>query len=288
MSNLTIAIAQINPALNDLSHNFKLHKELINSAIDARADLILFPELSLTGYLLKDLVKIVAINPATNDYINKLKELSKNIAIVFGFVEQSDEGFLYNSAAFLESGEIKHIHRKVYLPTYGMFDESRYFASGQRVRSFSALGGKFGILICEDFWHISASYVLAMDGTHFLFVPTSSPYRALGGEDTLDNRLLVEQLNRSIAQILSLYIIMVNRVGCEDGITFWGGSEVIDPFGSVVAKAKYFEPELLFTQISSDEVRRARAIMPILSDENLQLTLSEIKRIQERTTGSTY
>lgn len=282
MTTIKLAIAQISPALDNIGNNIKLHQELATAAIEKGAQLILFPELSLTGYLLRDLTKSIALNPFSNECLKTLKTVSRNIAIVFGFVEVSGEGFFYNSVAFLENGEIKHVHRKVYLPTYGMFDEGRYFAAGQKVLSFSALGGQFGILICEDFWHISTSYILAMDGVQFLLVPTSSPFRALGGENNKDNRQVVEQLNRTIAQILCLYVVCANRVGSEDGITYWGGSEVIDPFGSVVAKAQYFEAELLFAQIDSNEVTRARAMMPLLSDENLPLTLSELKRIQEK------
>jgi len=282
MDSLKVAIAQINPVLDDLEANISLHKEFITKAIDSGANLIIFPELSLTGYLLKDLVKSIAINPFSSGYIKQFKNLSQNIATVVGFVEESEEGLLYNSSAFLEQGEIRHIHRKAYLPTYGMFDEGRYFAAGKSLHTFSAAGRRFGILICEDFWHISTSYVMAMDGAHFLLVPTSSPFRTIGGDDKLDNRTLVEQLNRSIAQIFSLYVLLANRVGCEDGISFWGGSEVIDPLGSVVAKARYFEPELLFAEISSDEVRRTRAIMPLLRDENMLIILSELKRIQAK------
>ncbi len=282
MANIKIAIAQISPSLDNLDDNVKLHQELTISAIEKGAQLIIFPELSLTRYVLRDLIKSIAINPHSNESLKTLKTLSRNIAIVFGFAELSEEGFLYNSAAFLEDGQIKHIHRKVYLPTYGMFDEGRYFAAGKKVLSFSALGSQFGILICEDFWHISTSYILAMDGVQFLLVPTSIPFRVLAGENNTDNRQVVEQLIRSIAQILSLYVICANLVGSEDGITYWGGSEVIDPFGSVVAKARYFEPELLFTHISSTEVQRARVMMPLLSDENIKLTLSELNRIQEK------
>lgn len=279
---MKIAIAQINPLLDELAANISLHKKLITSAIDSGADLIIFPELSLTGYLLKDLVKSIAIRPSFSRHMEQFKTFSTNISIVIGFVEESKDGLLYNSSAYLEQGEIKHIHRKAYLPTYGMFDEARYFAAGQSLHAFSAVSGRFGILICEDFWHISTSYIMAIDGAQFILVPTSSPFRAIGGTDKMDNRRLVEQLNRSIAQIFSFYVVLANRVGCEDGISFWGGSEVIDPFGSVVAKAQYFEPELLFAQISSDEVRRARAIMPLLRDENMRMTLSELKRIQEK------
>ena len=277
---MKVAVAQINPLLNELQANISLHKELIKSAIDSSADLIIFPELSLTGYLLKDLVQSIAINPLCSNHIEQLRELSHNIAIVFGFVERSKEGLFYNSAAHLAQGDIRYIHRKVYLPTYGMFDEGRYFAAGGSLRSYSANGGRFGILICEDFWHISASYIMALDGAQFLLVPTSSPFRSLSGGDKLDNRRIIEQLNRTIAQTFCLYVLLANRVGCEDGITFWGGSEVIDPFGSIIAKAKYFEPELLFAEISSDEVIRARSIMPLLRDERLNLVLSELRCIQ--------
>src|SRR5690242_368820 len=158
----TVALAQIKPKLGCLADNLVLAEAAIEKAIAAGADLVVFPELALTGYFLKDLVPDVALRLDSPE-IEKLKALSTRISIAIGFVEVSPDYRFFNSALYLEGGEIVHVHRKVYLPTYGLFDEQRYLARGDRFRAFDTRFGRFGILICEDMWHLSAPYILAMD-----------------------------------------------------------------------------------------------------------------------------
>ena len=161
---MRVALAQVAPALGNVEANLRMHRSAARKAAAAGADLIVFPELSLTGYLLQDLVPEVALSPEQSREIEQLRRLSRRIAIVMGFVEESEDHRFYNSALFLARGEILHSHRKVYLPTYGMFDEGREFAAGETFRAFDTPLGRFGILICEDAWHPSAAYLLARDG----------------------------------------------------------------------------------------------------------------------------
>lgn len=127
-----VALAQIKPTLGDLSRNLALHEEVCEEAIVEGADLLVFPELSLTGYFLKDLVPSIALHPESST-LDRLKDFSRRIAMVLGFVEEAKGTFFYNTALFLEQGKVRYLHRKVYLPTYGIFDEQRYLAGGDRI-----------------------------------------------------------------------------------------------------------------------------------------------------------
>ena len=148
--NCIAALAQIDSRVGNVKANLEHHLECIDRAIMQGAQLILFPELSLTGYTLRDLAWDVALDPETSPVFDSLKEKSRKISIVVGFVESAPNHGIYNSAAFLEDGVIRYIHRKIYPPTYGMFEEGRYFSSGTSLRAFDSKLGRFGILICED------------------------------------------------------------------------------------------------------------------------------------------
>jgi len=275
-----IALAQINPALGDLERNLALHEKTAEEAIGRGASLLVFPELSLTGYFLKDLVSSVAF-PMTSPILGRLRDLSRRIDLVVGLVEESPEHLFYNAAIYLSMGEIQHVHRKVYLPTYGIFDEQRYFAEGGRIRTFRARVGRSAILICEDMWHPSTAYVASLDGMEILISPSASPGR--GGLEEgkfFANARAWETINRAYAQLFTCYVIYANRVGYEDGACFWGGSEAIAPSGEPVAKAEYLSEEILVVEIDPAEVRRARTVNPLLRDERLDVTLRELERVR--------
>lgn len=280
MNRHIIALAQISPALGDLERNLALHEKTAEEAIGRGASLLVFPELSLTGYFLKDLVSAVAL-PMTSPILGKLRDLSRRIDLVVGLVEESPEHLFYNAAIYLSMGEIQHVHRKVYLPTYGIFDEQRYFAEGGRIRTFRARVGRSAILICEDMWHPSAAYVASLDGMEILLSPSASPGR--GGLEEgkfFTNARAWETINRAYAQLFTCYVLYANRVGYEDGACFWGGSEAIAPSGEPVAKAEYLSEEILVVEIDPAEVRRARTVNPLLRDERLDVTLRELERMR--------
>lgn len=277
---MKIAIAQINSILGDLDKNIKIHIDYCKNSIDKKADVIVFPELSLTGYSLKELNYAIAFNPYTSTTLKPLLELSKKISIICGFAELSDEFGIYNSSLYLEDGIIKKIHRKIYPPTYGLFEEFRYFSKGKDVSSFETKHIKSGILICEDLWHLSLPYVLAMDNAKIIYTIAASPTRLSTDTDSFKNYEINSEQHRSFARLLSVYLVFVNRVGFEDGINFWGGSEIIDPFGNVIVKANIFDEDLVFGEINIEEVKRARHQARHFLDEDLELTkrlLSNIK-----------
>ena len=279
---IRVAIAQINPKLGDLPANLALYEESIRRGIEEKADFLLFPELSLTGYFLRDTVPSVALTIKSVE-LKKLGQLSRELPFVAGLVEEGGDHRFFNSAIYFEDGEVRHVHRKVYLPTYGMFDEQRYFARGDRVRAFDSKFGRLALLICEDLWHPSTIYLAALDGALAVLCPSASPLRGIvDGQVQDDNARYWEMINRAYAETYSLFLIYGNRWGFEDGVGFWGGSEVVDPFGQRLAKAGYYDEAFLVAEIALESVRRKRTMSPLLRDEDLDLTINELMRIRDR------
>ena len=282
---IRVAIAQINPKLGDLPANLAGYEEQIRQGVEQRADLLLFPELSLTGYLLRDTVPSVALTLNAPE-IEKLKKLSRELPFIAGLVEESSDHRFFNAAIYFEDGEVRHVHRKVYLPTYGMFDEQRYFARGDRVRAFDSKFGRISILICEDLWHPSTIYLAALDGALAVFCPSASPLRGIVDNQVQDdNARYWEMINQAYAETYSLFMIYGNRCGFEDGVGFWGGSEIVDPFGQRIIKAKYYDQDFVVGEVGFEAVRRKRTMSPLLRDEDIDLTINELMRIRERPAG---
>ncbi len=274
----SVALAQVSPALGNLEKNVEKCERIIEQAIRDRIDLIIFPELTLTGYFIKDIVASVAITQE-NPILKKFLRYSNRVSIVIGAVEETPDFKFYNAAFYLENGEIVHVHRKVYLPTYGLFDEHRYLASGNRIRAFDTKFGRMAILICEDLWHPTAVAITALDGAHYLIGISCSPGRGIEASDRLGSSITWERLNRTYAQIYSIYVLYCNRTGFEDGINFWGGSEIISPSGDQVIKAMYLQEDFIHTTLSDRVIRRERIITPLIRDEQLHLTIQELERI---------
>lgn len=274
-----VVLAQIAPALGDLDRNLKTHLEEIRRAARAGADLIVFPELSLTGYLLQDLVSDCAQTVNDSPHLERLAKASRDIAIVMGFVEQGSGLTFHNAAAVFAKGALTHLHRKVYLPTYGMFDEGRYFAPGEIFRTFAAPWGRTGILICEDFWHLSSSYLLAMEGMEVLIVLSNSPTKALDAARQPTSHTAWLNLGVVTAQFLSCFVIYVNRTGYEDGWNFGGGSFVVGPSGKVLAQGEIMKSDTVKATLNEPLLRKARTSYPVLRDEKLDLVRRELERI---------
>jgi predicted amidohydrolase len=279
MRDLRLALAQIDTGLGTVTANLEQHERTIAEAVQGRAELVVFPELSLTGYVLRDQVPEVA-STLESETLRAMCEMSREIDIVVGFVEESPEHLFYNAAAYLSGGQVRHVHRKVYLPTYGMFEEGRDFASGGRLRSFECAAGRAGLLICEDAWHPSSAFLLTQQQAQLLIVPSSGPSRGAKPDRGLTSVEVWRSLLTVTAQFQTSWIIYVNRVGCEDGLIFGGGSMVIDPFGRVTAEAPALEESLLFVDLESEVLRRARTVYPLIRDADLELVYRESERIR--------
>jgi len=274
-----MALAQMEPILGDFEANVTRHLAWARKAIAGGADLLVFPELSLTGYLLQDLVADVAVRLDEPAPIRPLLEMSRRVAMVVGLVEEAARHRFHNSALFLEGGRVRHVHRKVYLPTYGMFDEARFFAAGDRLEAFSTSFGRMGILICEDFWHPSAAVVLAQDGADCLLVMSAGPTEGIDRRRELGGRSTWRNLAMLTAQMQTLFVAYVNRVGFEDGVNFAGGSCVFDPFGDCLAEGPVLEDGLVICDLERSALRRARTLYPLLRDERLPVLAREIDRL---------
>lgn len=279
---LTLGLAQTNPRLGSVQANLHHHLELIEQAAGQGVDLLLFPELSLTGYNLQDLVYEVAARPEASDPVfGPLLAASQEqrIDLTVGFVEEDHRHRFFISQAYLSGGAVTHVHRKVYLPTYGMFDEGRYFAWGDGVQAFDTRFGRVGMLICEDFWHASPPYLLWLDGADVLLLHSASPGRGLDQGESLSSTRWVERINQAYASLFTSYVVHVNRTGFEDGLNFWGGSSVADPNGEFVLNGPYFEDALLVHELDLNQLHRTRSRLPLLRDERTGLLSRELGRI---------
>ena len=277
---LSLALAQIATKLGDVESNLARHLELIEQARSQKSQLIVFPELSLCGYVLQDLVPSTARRPQEDDPVfGPLLKASRSIDVVVGFVDEDVRHKFYIASAYLSDGRVVHIHHKVYLPTYALFDEGRFYAPGNAVRAFDTPFGRMGLLICEDFWHASPPYLLWMDGADVLLLTSASPGRGLNAHDKLESARWVEGVNQAYANLFTSFVVHSNRVGYEDGLNFWGGSTVFGPSGSLLAHGPYFEEALLPVELDLDDLRRTRARLPLLRDERAGLLQAELARI---------
>lgn len=282
MTKLSLALAQINTVLGNVDSNLEKHLALAHEAWKQGAELVIFPELSLTGYVLQDIAATVAHRPHPEDPVfKKLLKASNEIDMVIGFVEEDERYRYYISAAYLSDGKISHVHRKVYLPTYGIFDEKRYFAAGDSFRAFETKFGRAGILICEDFWHASSPYTLWMDGADLMFFTSASPGRGVT-EETLGSAMWVETVNRTYAGLFTTFISHTNRIGFEDGLNFWGGSTVFDPDGKLIVQAPFNQEGITLAELDLNQLRRTRVRLPLLRDERPEVLLKELQRIMQK------
>jgi predicted amidohydrolase len=277
---MKLALAQINTRLGCPKDNLAKHLDYIAEAVSQGVDLLVFPELSLTGYILQDLAATVACKPTADDPIlGALIEASKQLDLVVGFVEEDIRSRYFISASYLSREEVVHVHRKLYLPTYGLFDEGRFFAAGNAVQAFDTRFGRFGLLICEDFWHASPPYLLWLDGADLMIFISASPSRGLTDAPNLESAHWVEHINQAYASLFTSFVASTNRVGYEDGINFWGGATVYSPDGSLIEKGPYQEEAMAVVEIDLSQLQNIRTRLPLLRDERPEVVARELERI---------
>lgn len=286
MTQLRVALAQIDCVLGDVEANLETHMDMVSQAHADRADVLMFPELSLTGYGLRDLVPSVARSVDPSDPVFKpLLKSSRDLDVVVSFVEKDSRHRYFVSAAYLSQGEFAHVHRKVYLPTYGLFEEGRFLAWGDQVAAFDTRFGRVGMLICEDFWHVSPPYLLWLDGADLFLFLSASPSRGLTSANRLGTVAWVERINQAYASLFTSYVVHTNRVGFEDGLMLGGRATAFDPNGELIAKGPYHKAALTYADLDMASTARTRARLPLLRDERISLTLRELKRLDEAGTG---
>jgi predicted amidohydrolase len=271
---LRLALAQTAPVLRDVEHNARTLTELSR---EAAADVLLTPELSLTGYDLGDAVHGLAQTTAA---AAALLDGAKG-CVVAGMVERGANGPC-NVALAVRDGAPFFAHRKIYLPTYGMFDEGRWFARGHSLDAFElAPGWRAGLLICEDFWHPALAYVLAMRRIDVLLVQAAAPGRGVwegGANGAFASADVWERMVRTTAQQYGIYVALANRVGVEGAVTFAGGSVIAAPDGAVVARADDRSEQLLNADLERGALERARRPYAHGRDEDVALVLRELAR----------
>ncbi|MFA6396182.1 MAG: nitrilase-related carbon-nitrogen hydrolase [Sulfurimonas sp.] len=231
---MKIALIQSAPKLNRSNMGDVL--EFIDTFLEA--DVVVFPELALSGYMLQDKLFEDAWKI---DELKPLRQASLRCDIAIG-ASIWDEGRVYNSSLYFSKGELLHIHHKNHLPTYGMFEEGRYFAHGDEIKSFKTAQGNAAMVVCEDVWRAQTFVTLSALDVDVIYVLAASPAR-----DFNDEGLAIESqwdaLLKALALLTKSYIIFVNRVGFEDGLGFWGGSRVITPSGETEYKLSLLDEE---------------------------------------------
>jgi predicted amidohydrolase len=239
---MRVALAQISPKLS--RDNLKLHIDEIKKAKDS-ADLIIFPELSMSGYMLMDAVYEDSFELSE---LSEFEELSKDIDIIIGAVTKESHK-IYNSALYFSNGTLAAIHHKNNLPNYGMFQEARFFFKGEGFELVESSFGKCMMVVCEDLWSSKTIDEVALKKPDFLFVIANSPSRDFSDEGLLGIEKQWTRILSTTAILSGAHVIFTNRVGFEDGLGFWGGSKVINPSGKIEKVAKLFERDLLFCEV---------------------------------------
>lgn len=272
-STLKIGLAQIDSRLGDVEANVERHLAWIERARSQGVDLLVFPELSLTGYRLMHLTSRVPMRPDAPQ-LRRLAEAAGPMAVVAGFVEESDRGMLHNSVVLLLSSGAKdspsYIHRKLYLPTYGIFQEERFFRPGRRLELAPLPWCRTGVLICEDLWHPELARRLAFAGAKLLIVPSAAPGRVAGGELPANHESW-ETLTRSTALLNTCWVVYCNRVGWEEGSFYAGASHIVRPGGDLLERAPVLEEHLLVADLDLRESDRLRWKLPLLADERTDI-----------------
>ena len=278
---MKIALAQIVPKLGDVDANVDMHLDILEKARKEKADLVVFPELGLTGYTLKDLAEEVALDPASDPRFRRIVARSKGLSVVVGFVEEgpADRGLFYNAAAFIADGKIIHVHRKVFLPTGGIFEEAKFFAQGQDFRTFRAPFGRTGLLICRDFLQYGSSYVHYASGADVIICISAAPGRGIAGGDAFETSRMWELMGEAVSYFSTAFVIYANRAGSEDGVTFAGGSFVFAPGGRLITRASSADPDLVFCRADLSAVREARRKWLFKRDEKPEVIWRSLERI---------
>ena len=294
---MKVAIYQTDPVLLDVQTNLEDTIEKIAEAKNKGADLVVFPELALTGYFVRERYPEVALRMDSPE-IQKLAKATRGTAAIVGFVEESQAMNFYNSALIAIDGKTLFACRKLNLPNYGVFEERKIFANGKHVRVFNHKGLTIAPFICNDMWHPSLPY-LGITQKADIFITIFNSSRGSMGE-AFSNIESWNIINRFYSRVLGVYNICANRVGCEvfqgrraddapepsvspttdnNPYRFWGGSEVIDPFGQPIATAALYEQDDLMADLSRDLIRKKRTELPYLRNDDPYFTYRELGRI---------
>ena len=280
---MKVAVVQLKPRKGDVEANLRAVGDAFEQLAGTEPpDLILFPEAALTGYFLEGAVYDLAFD--ADDLATQLAALwrsrgagSAPVDVALGFYENAD-GTYYNSAMYLEiaaHGErVVHVHRKLFLPTYGVFDEERFLSRGRRMRAFDTRFGAMALLVCEDAWHAIVPTIAAVQGARVLLIPSASPGRGLSVSGELETVTRWKALLRLTASEHGVYVLYAGLTGFEGGKGMTGSSCVVDPRGEIVALAPPLGACIIRAAVDDGEIDAARASLPLLGD--LQSVLPDL------------
>ena len=277
---MRITLAQVDAHLGDIDANVELAAEVLGEATKASSDLIVFPELHLSGYSIGEVDADLSMRP-DDPRIEKLARHAGSAGLLVGFVESGPQGpHTYNSTAVYQDGRLVHVHRKLYLPTYAPFEERNHFTPGPTLRAFSLQPDtRMAVLVCNDAWQPQLAFLATQDGARVLLVPAASAQSRF--PEHYDSHEYWHDITHFYGRMFQVFVVFVNRVGNEGALRFWGGSHVIDPWGNVVAEAAQGEQQSLTVAVDLAEVRRRRRQVPLVKEARLGLIQREISRLVE-------
>ncbi|MGF1561130.1 MAG: nitrilase-related carbon-nitrogen hydrolase [Geminicoccaceae bacterium] len=274
-----VGAAQFASQIGDVDANLEDHLAWIDRGRSAGLNLLVMPELSLTGHYGPERLLEAAMK-RKDPRLRKLAAAAGDMALVVGFIEEGPAAQFYNSAAMLYNGRMVHLHRKVNIPNYGLLEEGKHYAPGRFVETTEwDEDWRLAVLICADVWNPGLTHLCFLHGATLLITPISSGVEAVGAE--FDNPAGWALTMRFYAMMYGAPTIMVNRTGVEHDLTFWGGSRIIDAFGRELAVAGR-EAELITATLDFADVRRARQLLPTVRDSNLSLVMRETERLAEK------
>nr|WP_263323494.1 nitrilase-related carbon-nitrogen hydrolase [Neobacillus sp. Marseille-Q6967] len=274
---MRLAIAQVAPVFGNIDANLSEMINIMERNKD-KADLLVFPELSLTGYDLKERLYDVAITTESKEIKEVCKaseELGMNV--VFGFVEQGKGDQIYKSAVMIKDGKVTSVQRKIYPTNYGIFEEGKYFSKGKRVHVQHLESFTSCMLICNDLWQPSLPHIAAHYHTSLLIGLINSPDGGLGSKYSSSEGW--ETVGKFYAGMYGCYVALVNRVGKENEISFYGNSKVIDPYGQIIAQCPYGELSVQICEIDTRLVREIKTLLPVIRDEDVHVTMNHYQEI---------
>lgn len=276
---MRIALAQLDCALGDIKANLTQAQDVVASSGRDGADLVVFPELFLTGYTLADVGEDVALETDDERLLSIDTPGGETTAAVIGFQEGGRHLHTYNSASYLEAGSVIHTHRKAYLVTYNLFEESKHFTPGSTMRAFDSRLGRMAMLVCNDLWQPALVFIAVQDGANILLVPANSADSETS--DIIDTQTYWRNITRFYASMFECFVVFVNRVGTEGRLKFWGGSHVVNPRGEFVAEAPRDHEAVVMVDVDLAEVRRRRREVPLVKQARLALLVKELHRLVE-------
>lgn len=274
---MRITLAQVDSTLGDIDANVERAGRVLDDGARDSPDVVVFPELYLSGYSLGRVDSDLSMRP-DDERIERLAKQAGDKGLLTGFVEDGSRGLhTYNSAVYCESGDVVHVHRKLYLPTYAAFEERKHFTPGPSMRSYLVGEHRAATLVCNDAWQPPLAFLATQDGARILFVPSASAQSSF--PERYDSKTYWRGITRFYARMFQLFVVFVNRVGTEGDLRFWGGSHIVDPWGEVVAEAAEGEEHVLTVDVDLAEVRRRRRDIPLVKEARLGLLHREIGRL---------